>query len=91
MNNPVYFIIDVQIHDLEAMKPYQQQVAESFEKFGGKRLVTGGKVEALEGNAPQGKIVIVRFDSMEQAHAWHESPEYQAIIGIRHQSATSHA
>ncbi|ASK28230.1 DUF1330 domain-containing protein [Neisseria chenwenguii] len=91
MGKPVYFIIDVKINDPEAMKPYQQQVAATFEKFGGRRLIAGGAAETLEGRAPEGKIVMVRFDSMEQAHAWHESPEYQAIIGIRHTAAESRA
>lgn len=91
MANPVYFIIDVKITDPEGMKPYQAKVAATFEAFGGKRIVAGGKVESLEGNTPQGKIVIVQFDDMEQAHAWHDSTEYQTIIGYRHAAAESHA
>lgn len=91
MTNPVYFIIDAKINDPESMKPYQAKVEETFKAFGGERLVAGGKVETLEGNGPQGKIVIVKFPSFEQAHAWHESPAYQAIIGYRHAAAESHA
>ena len=91
MSNPAYFIIDVTITDAEGMKPYQEKVMETFSAFGGKRIVAGGKVDALEGNAPQGKIIIVAFDSIEQAHAWHESPQYQAIIGYRQAAAESHA
>jgi len=91
MTNPVYFIIDVKINDPEGMKPYQANVAETFRAFGGERLVAGGKTEALEGAGPQGKIVVVKFPSLEQAHAWHESPAYQAIIGYRHAAAESHA
>ena len=91
MSNPVYFVIDVHIKNPEAMKPYQAKVEETFKAFGGKRIVAGGRIDVLEGNAPQGKIVIVQFPSMEQAHAWHESPAYKAIIGYRHAAAESHA
>lgn len=88
---PVYFVIDVNIKDPEGIKPYQAKVAETYAPYGGKRIVAGGQVDVLEGNAPHGKIVIVQFDSMEQAHAWHESPAYQAIVGYRHAAAESHA
>lgn len=91
MTNPTYFVIDVKINDPEGMKPYQAKVEETFKAFGGERLVAGGKIEALEGNGPLGRIVVVRFPSLEQAHAWHESPAYQAIIGYRHAAAESHA
>lgn len=91
MASPSYFVIDVKINDPEGIKPYQAEVEKTFKAFGGKRIVAGGKVDVLEGDAPRGRIVIVRFPSMEQAHAWHESPEYQAIAGYRHAAAESRA
>lgn len=91
MTNPAYFIIDVTITDPEGMKPYHAKVAETLEAYGGKPIVAGGKIEALEGNAPLGRVIIVKFDSMEKAHAWHKSFEYQAIISYRLAAAESHA
>lgn len=91
MANPVYFVIDVKINDPEGMKPYQAKVVETFTAFGGERVVAGVIPETLEGRGPQGRIVIVRFPSLEAAHAWHDSPAYQAIIGHRHAAAESHA
>lgn len=91
MANPAYFVIDVRIHDPDGMKPYQARVVETFAAFGGERIVAGARAETLEGNGPQGKIVIVRFPSLEAAHAWHESPAYQAIIAHRHAAAECHA
>lgn len=89
MENPVYLVVDVKIKDPEGIKPYQLAVEGTFSTFGGKRIVAGGRVDVLEGDAPRGKIVIVQFPCMEQAQAWHESPEYQAIIGYRHAAAES--
>jgi hypothetical protein len=41
----------------------------------------------VEGEAPK-RIVMIAFDSMEQAQAWYDSPAYRAIRPIRHKSAT---
>lgn len=83
MSKPTYFVIDVKITDLEGMKPYQAKVEETYTDFGGERVVAGGIPVTLEGEAPQGRIVIVRFPSLEHAHAWHASPAYQSILGYR--------
>lgn len=91
MSQPAYFIIDVKITDPEGMTPYQAKVAETYHPFGGERIVAGGLPDHLEGDAPLGRIVIVRFPSLEQAHAWHDSPVYQAILGHRLAAAESHA
>ena len=91
MSQSAYFVIDVKVTDPEGMKPYQAKVAETIKPFGGERLVYGGPLDVLEGQGPHGLIVIVRFPSMAQAHAWHASPAYPAIIGHRLASAESHA
>lgn len=91
MTNPAYFIIDVKINDSEGIRPYQAAVEKTFTAFGGKRIVAGGKIDVLEGDAPRGRVVIVQFPSMAQAHAWHESLAYQAIVSHRYAAAESHA
>ena len=91
MSNPAYFVIDVKITDAEGMKPYQANVEQTYKPFGGELIVAGGIPEALEGDAPVGRIVVLRFPSLEHAHAWHDSPAYQAILGHRLAAAESHA
>jgi len=91
MSKPAYFVIDVKITDPEGIKPYQAKVEETFKAFGGERIVAGGTPEVLEGQSPTGRIVIVRFSSLEQAHAWHDSAAYQSILGHRLASAECHA
>jgi len=91
MTNPAYFVIDVKIHDPEAIKSYQEKVATTYKPFGGERIVAGGLPQAIEGEPPLGRIVILRFPSLELAHAWHDSPAYQAILGHRIAAADSHA
>jgi uncharacterized protein (DUF1330 family) len=91
MTKPAYFVIHVVVHDSDAMKPYQAKVEHTFVRHGGKRIVMGGAVNVLEGNIPDGKIVIVRFPSLQHAHSWHDSPEYRAILSNRLAAATSQA
>ena len=91
MSKPAYFVVDVKITNLEAIKPYQAKVEETYKAFGGERIVAGGIPETLEGNAALGRIVIVRFPCLEQAHAWHDSPAYQAMHGHSLSAAESHA
>ena len=46
-------------------------------------VVRGGKTESLDGDTPPKGIVVIAFDSSEQAHAWYNSPAYAAIRPIR--------
>jgi uncharacterized protein (DUF1330 family) len=91
MSNPACFVIDVKITDPEGIKPYQANVEQTYKPFGGARIVAVGVPEALEGDAPLGRIVVVRFPSLEHAHAWHDSPAYQSILGHRLAATESHA
>lgn len=91
MNSPAYFVFQVQIKDAEGMKPYQEKVLSTVLAYHGTTVVAGGEIETREGPAQQGKIFIVRFNSMEQGRAWYDSPEYQAIIRHRHASAECNA
>ena len=86
---PAYFIFNVVIHDPVALKPYLEKVEASYKAFGGKRIVMGGECETLEGEPPQGRLVILAFSSLAQAHAWHDSPAYQAILPFRLQAAST--
>jgi uncharacterized protein (DUF1330 family) len=51
--------------------------------FGGRFLVRGGAVTTLEGEWRPQRGVLIEFPSVEQARAWHASPEYVAILPIR--------
>lgn len=88
---PAYFIFDVKINAPELLKPYQEKVEASYKIYGGTLLILGGDAETVEGKEPEGIFVMLRFDSREQAKAWHNSPEYQAIIHHRHAAAKTHA
>lgn len=84
-----YIVADIDVTNPEEYKNYAQHTAATLEKYGGKFVVRGGQPETLEGTWQAKRIVIIEFSSNEQAKIWYNSPEYQAIIGIRHRSTTS--
>jgi uncharacterized protein (DUF1330 family) len=83
---PAYIISEADvITDPIAIKKYGEKVPETFAPFDGHYhfVVRGAKARGLDGDAPPQGIVVIAFDSAEQAHAWYDSPAYQAIKPIR--------
>jgi uncharacterized protein (DUF1330 family) len=82
-----YIIADVDVRDPVAYEEYRQQVPATLEKYGGRFVVRGGKVDVLEGAWRPGRIVVLAFDSVEKAKAWWSSVEYAGPKALR-QSAS---
>jgi uncharacterized protein (DUF1330 family) len=82
---PVYVISEADtITDSAAIQNYGAKVGETFAPFEGHyRFLARGKAESLDGGAPPEGIVVIEFDSSEDAHAWYNSPAYAAIRPIR--------
>jgi uncharacterized protein (DUF1330 family) len=81
-----YVVVNVEVNDPEAYREYTAQVPGTLEKYGGRFLVRGGEPQVLEGS-PLPRVVVIEFASTEQANAWYQSPEYQAILPIRQRNA----
>lgn len=62
---------------------------EIFDKFNAKIVGSDEQVEIVEGSWPFTRTVLIEFPSKELARAWYDCNEYQALIGLRHGSATS--
>ena len=83
---PVYLISEADaITDPTGIKEYAAKVNETLTPFNGHYhfVVRSGKTESLDGDTPPKGIVVIAFDSSEQAHAWYNSPAYAAIKPIR--------
>ena len=86
-----YFIVDIDVHDPEAYEEYRKHVPATLAQYGGEFMVRGGKIEALEGNWQPKRIVIVKFESIEQFHKWYNSPEYEPVKQMRFAASTASA
>lgn len=82
-----YIIGLIDVQNTEGYPAYSDQVAATLAPYGGQFLVRGGQPEALEGTAP-GRVVVIAFDSAEQARAWYESEGYARIRVLRQQMAS---
>jgi uncharacterized protein (DUF1330 family) len=84
-----YVIADITITDAVGYDEYRKMVPPTLEKYGGEFVVRGGAFEVLEGDWRPGRLVVIRFPSVEQAKAWHDSPEYRPALERRHATAIS--
>ena len=81
---PAYLIVlrEGPVQDAEAYAEYQRINRETPPAVNLQPLVAYGAMQALEGEAPDG-VVMLQFDSVEDARAWYESPGYQAALPHR--------
>ncbi|HEU4351058.1 MAG TPA: DUF1330 domain-containing protein [Burkholderiales bacterium] len=82
-----YVIAEIDITDPAAYEDYRKQVPDVIARYGGKYIVRGGRVEAIEGGWSPKRIAVVEFPSMEQALKFYRSPEYAPLIAIRQKAS----
>jgi len=74
---PAYVISEIEVTNPEAYaKEYAPIATKALAQSGQQRLVSGGKTLSLSGAPPAGRIVVSKFDSLEQAKAAYSSPDY---------------
>lgn len=84
-----YVIVDIDVHDPVGYEDYKKLAPAAVELYGGKYIARGGKTETLEGDWAPSRLVILEFESSEQAKKWLYSDEYRAARAMRHKTANS--
>ena len=69
------------IHDSEALAAYAKVAGPVLENAGGRVLARGNPAQIYDGGLRQ-RTVLIEFDSVAQAIAAHDSPEYQHALRI---------
>lgn len=72
-----YVIVDVEVGDSEAYEEYKEDAAPAVKEHGGRYLVRAGEWEVLEGEWRPNRLVLLEFDSLEDARRWYESDAYR--------------
>ena len=85
------FIARVDVSDPEKYAAYQAIAVQAIEQFGGEFLARGGEITTMEGPAETRRVVVVRFESAEEARAFYNSPRYRDAIEKRKGAADFHA
>lgn len=82
-----YIISNVEVFNSDAYGEYGKLAPDAIKKYGGEFLTRGGAAEVLEGGWQAHRVVLIRFESVEQAKAMYNSPEYQAAKAKREGAA----
>jgi uncharacterized protein (DUF1330 family) len=83
-----YWIVRVDIRDMDEYRRYVAANAAPFERFGARFLVRGGDYETPEGTS-RGRNAVIEFPSYDAALACWHSADYQAAIRIREPVSTA--
>ena len=78
-----YLIFEIEVTNPERYEDYKKMVPATIEKFGGRFVVRGGKIEPLEGGWSPKRLGIIEFPSVEQAKAWYDSADYAPAKTLR--------
>ncbi len=85
-----YLIFDVlEVTDPTAADDYIKLANESLAPFQSTTILHGGMVEVLEGDWEPTTLVMVEFESMEQAQQCYKSPAYTRAKEILHRAAST--
>jgi uncharacterized protein (DUF1330 family) len=84
-----YVIANIDVRDSEGYAEYKRLSPQVLREFGARYLVLGGRNRVPEGNWEPHRLVVIEFDSYEQALAWYDSPQYQPALEVRKRTATT--
>jgi uncharacterized protein (DUF1330 family) len=83
-----YVVTEVTVLDEAAFKEFASKTGPTSEPFGGKRIVRGGKVTALDGEPPK-RVIITAFESVEKAQGWRNSAGWKDLMPLRAKAVKS--
>ena len=78
-----YVIGNIDVTNPEAFEEYRKLVPDTIAAYGGKYLVRGGAADVAEGSYNPVRIVVLEFESVNQAKKWYNSPEYIPLREMR--------
>jgi uncharacterized protein (DUF1330 family) len=81
-----YWIAHVDVVEAEPYSVYAKLASACFAKYGANILARGGECQRLEGKV-RARNVVIEFESMGQALACYNSPEYQEAKAHREGNA----
>jgi len=88
MSAKAYLIVEVKVTDPVAYEQYKALAQAAIARHGGRYLARGGTLEVLEGEPPASpRLVVVEFDSVAQAKAFYDSPDYRVARAARANAA----
>jgi len=85
---PAYVIAEVEVTDPAVFEEYVAKAVPTLADYNA-RLIVREKARAKEGTQPVGEIVVLEFDSLEDAERWYGTPPYSEAVPLRQRSANT--
>jgi uncharacterized protein (DUF1330 family) len=80
---PAYVVIALRkINDADGFKPVVTKAPAVVEAAGGKFVIRTDKITSLDG-PPPARFILLQFDSVEKAQAWHNTEAQKELDAIR--------
>jgi uncharacterized protein (DUF1330 family) len=76
---PVYMVAINEIKDAEGYRTKYLPTAQKTIKDYGGVYVAAGQGTQIDGAFPKGRVVILRWESLDDLNKWRHSPEYEEI------------
>ena len=86
----MYVINQIEVTDPAGFKAYADQQEVLIKKHGGRFIVRGGSVTAIEGKAPK-RITEYVFEDTEHFKAWQNEPEQKELSARRDKTSKFNA
>lgn len=87
-----YWVGLIEIHDPERYEEYAAKFdAEDLERCGGEVIVLSDDADVLEGEWPEGRLVIIKFPTRADLDRWYEGETYRQVRPIRWEATHSRA
>ena len=86
-NPPVYSVAEIEVTDQAAYATYVPTAQAAIKAAGGRFLVAGGKITAVDGEPPKSRVVIQQWDSVEKYQAYRNSAAFRDLLPIREKVA----
>ena len=84
---PVYAVGEIDVRDPEGYSKEYVPLARASTKAHGGQYLAAGSATAIDGEPPK-RLVILRWDSLDQLKDWRYSPEYMKARAIGEKFAT---
>jgi uncharacterized protein (DUF1330 family) len=84
---PVYMVAINEIKDADGYRTKYLPTAQKTLKDHGGIYVAAGQGTQIDGSFPKGRVVILRWESLDALNKWRHSPEYEEIRKVGEQFA----
>ena len=85
-----YMLAFVRVNDMETFnREYIEKAVPIVQRHGGVTVAVDENPSKIEGSVPEGRVVIVEFDSKQAAEGFYNDPDYQSIKAWRQQVSES--